>query len=120
MTTEAWTAMQDLKNARYAHGCAKLGDKIIVAGGNDNWKRLDSTEIFDIATGVVRYGGQLSRPRQDFQMVTIGGHYQRILAMGGITSGWTGDYDLDTIEEWDEESSTWSEDPIKLENPKHR
>ena len=52
--------------------------------------------------------------------MTVGGHYQRILAMGGITSGWTGDYDLDTIEEWNEETSKWSVDPIKLKNPKFR
>ena len=67
----SWTAWQNLTEARYGHGCARLGDNIIVAGGHHNWGRLDSTEIIDIATGVVRSGGPLSKPRQDFIMVTL-------------------------------------------------
>lgn len=117
---DTWTSWQDLQEPRFGHGCAKLGNKIIVAGGRNGWGRLATTEIIDIATGVVRPGGKMSKPRQDLQLVTLGGHHQRIIAVGGITSGWTADYDLDIIEEWNEQSDTWVVNPTKLQTARHR
>ena len=118
--TETWTRWTDLKEARFGHGCAKLGNKIVIAGGRDTHGYTESTEIIDLASGKVKYGGNLQRPRMDFQMSTLGGHYQRILAVGGLAHGLVVDDDVDTIEEWNDDNESWSLHPDKLKTARHR
>ena len=119
---KSWTTWQNLKHERFGHGCAKLGNKIIVAGGKNYAERLSSTEIIDVTTGVVKNGGPMISPRQNFQLVTLGGGlFQKILAIGGYNS-WTAQTikcDVDYDEEWNDDSETWKVNPIKLQTPRH-
>ena len=120
IAAKTWTAWHNLKHKRFGHGCAKLGNKIVVAGGRNFAERLSSTEIIDVATGVVRNGGSMKGPRRNFQLVTLGGgHFQKILAIGGYNWLLSYNYDIDFIEEWNDDSETWKMNPIKLQKPRH-
>ena len=46
----------------------------------------------------------------------MGGHYQRIIAVGGITLG---RQDLKIIEEWNEGNGTWFVNPTKSQTARH-
>ena len=48
-------------------------------------------------------------------MVTLGGHYQKILAVGGFNF-----YNLEFIEEWNDGNETWIENPTTLQVPRNR
>merc|ERR1712110_756869 len=56
-------------------GCAKLGNKVIVAGGTDGgWgggRVLQSTEVLDITTRTISTGGDIATPRRWFNLATI-------------------------------------------------
>ena len=97
-----------------------MGTKSSLQGGRDTNGYTESTEIIDLASGKVKYGGNLKRPRIDFQMSTLGGHYQRILAVGGLAHGLVVDDDVDTIEEWNDDNESWSLHPDKLKTARHR
>lgn len=84
-------------------GCAKLGNKVILAGGY-NGGYLRSTEVLDITTRTISAGGDMASARGYFSLATIsseGG--QKLFALAGIDSP----NNLNTVEEWVEESSTW-------------
>ena len=83
-------------------GCAKVGQKVIIAGGaNDG-----STELLDLIDRSITSTGNMAMPRRKFPIATvISGGKVRTFALGGyISSTSTG---VDTVEEWVEESSTW-------------
>ena len=100
---ERWPA---LKTRRIKQpGCAKIGQKVIIAGGYNNGRAHSSTEVLDLVNRRITSGGEMSTPRLYFHVSTFstfGGHEQ-LLAL----AGWNGSSPVDTVEEWVGESSTW-------------
>ena len=86
-------------------GCAKLNNKVIIAGGADNRINIQkSTLVLDITTRTISTGGDMATPRYYFNLATIS-------RGGGDTTfaiaGYSGSERLNSVEEWEEESSTW-------------
>ena len=50
-------------------------------------------------------------------MVTVGGRNPRLLAMGGDTKPSWHVIQLDSIEEWDEDTEQWKPSPLTLKTP---
>merc|ERR1719391_713822 len=61
--------LQDQRHGSY--GCAKLGNKVIIAGGFSGNNQLKTTEIVDLDTKTVYYGGDLQQARKGFQLATV-------------------------------------------------
>ena len=103
MSASTWPR---LKTSRAGFpGCAKLGQKVIVAGGWSKRRVGESTEILDLVNRQVTQGGNLNAPRHWFHLSTIKeGRVQKIFALAGRTNGFEF---INTVEEWVEESSTW-------------
>jgi len=94
-----------LKTKRtYWPGCAKLGQKVIIAGGYYGGA-FRSTEVLDLDSREITAGGDMATPRRYFHLATIRtGGLEKVFAVGG--QDWA-DAELNTVEEWVEESSTW-------------
>ena len=86
-------------------GCARLGQKLIVAGGYVPAGTLQSTEVVDLETQQLTSGGDMATPRHWFHLATlrIGGN-ERLFAIGGKDG--SASY-TNTVEEWQEGNSTW-------------
>jgi len=104
---EGWrdsTLWPTLKTSREDPGCAKIGNKVILAGGNSGGGVLQSTLVLDITTRTISTGGDMATPRRWFNLATIS-------RGGGDTTfaiaGYSGSEYLNSVEEWEEESSTW-------------
>merc|ERR1712062_328572 len=104
---EGWrdsTLWPTLETSRYqVPGCAKLNNRVILAGGTDG-RTLQSTLVLDITTRTISTGGDMATPRKFFNLATIsrgGGDTTFALA------GYSGSTHLNSVEEWEEESSTW-------------
>jgi len=104
---EGWrdsTLWPTLKTSRYGHSCTKHGDKVILAGGYGGGGALQSTFVLDITTRTISTGGDMATPRYYFNLATIS-------RGGGDTTfaiaGYSGSEYLNSVEEWEEESSTW-------------
>merc|ERR550517_1042538 len=104
-----------LKTSRRQPGCAKHGNKVIISGGR-NWDEgdLQSTEVLDITTRTISAGGDMASPREYFNLATIsrGGGDTTFEISGqsshaSVLSLLTMSSSLYTVEEWEEESSTW-------------
>ena len=87
-------------------GCAKLGQKVIIAGGSYNGRSsLSSTEVLDLDSREITAGGDMATPRKWFHLAIIRrGGLEMVVAVGGEKSPWRV---VNTVEEWVEESSTW-------------
>merc|ERR1719458_448044 len=73
-----------LKTSRSAWpGCAKIGQKVIIAGGN-NGGSLSSTEVLDLVNRRITSGGDMATPRRYFHIATIvvGGE-EKMFALAG-------------------------------------
>merc|ERR1712088_891353 len=108
---EGWrdsTLWPTLKTSRYyTPGCAKLGDKVIVAGGRGY---LRSTLVLDITTRTISTGGDMASPRSYFNLATISrGRGDTTFALAGRSVSYTlytsSSEQLNSVEEWEEESS---------------
>ena len=90
--------------SRWGHSCARLGNKLVVAGGvSPSFTLLSTTTVLDLATREQREVGELvGGDRAWFGMANVDG---RILAFGGmgpfVRNAW-GD-----VEEWDDEGEKW-------------
>merc|ERR1712061_612937 len=104
---EGWrdsTLWPTLKTNREDHSCAKQGNKVILAGGRGGRRVLRSTLVLDITTRTISIGGDMASPRMYFNLATISrGGGDTTFALGGYSGSGT----LDSVEEWEEESSTW-------------
>ena len=61
-----------LKTYRYSQpGCAKIGNKVIIAGGAKNGKQLKSTEVLDIIARTTSDGGKMASARIRFNLAKI-------------------------------------------------
>jgi len=76
-------------------GCAKIGRKVIIAGGGEG---LRSTEVLDIVNRQITSGGEMATPRRNFHVATIrSGGQKRLFAL----AGWDGSSTrLASVEEW--------------------
>jgi len=96
-----------LKTTRYSWpGCAKLGQKVIIAGGVKSAEFLSSTEVLDLGSREITTGGDLATPRTYFHLATIiRGGQEKVYAVAG--RGDAIERAMNTVEEWVEASSTW-------------
>ena len=96
----------------YWPGCAKLGNKVIIAGGYS----LQTTEILDLTSRTISKGGNLVTPRRGFHMITFDNNGDSTtLALGGYDDD---NNKLKSIEKWNPETETWSEVEEQLEERK--
>ena len=106
-SSEGWREAGDwpkLKTLRTSWpGCAKIGQKVIIAGGY-NGRELSSTEVLDLVDRQISLGGAMSSPRRLFHVATIisGGEEKTFALAGYDGSGY-----LEEVEEWIKTSSTW-------------
>merc|ERR1719234_2522519 len=62
----------ELKTSRILQpGCAKIGQKVIIAGGYNNEESLSSTEVLDLVDRWISSEGEMASPRQFFHAATI-------------------------------------------------
>merc|ERR1712226_567685 len=107
---EGWrdsTLWPTLETSRdWTPGCAKIGNnKVILAGGTGGGRYLQSTLVLDITTRTISTGGDMATPRALFNLATISrGGGETTFAIAGTSSGGA---ELNSVEEWEEESSTW-------------
>ena len=97
----------------YWPGCAKLGDKIIIAGGYDGSTIHQTTEILDLTSRTISKGGNLVTPRSGFHMITFDNNGDSTtLALGGTNDNvfLNG---LKSIEKWTPETEAWAEDQLE-------
>merc|ERR550517_2404841 len=94
----------ELKTSRIDRpGCAKIGQKVIIAGGH-NRKDLSSTEVLDLVDRRISSGGEMASPRRRFHLATIiSGGEEKMFAFAGSDGATI----LNEVEEWVETSSTW-------------
>ena len=103
---EGWREWPRLKNYRSSPGCAKIGNKVIFAGGANSGYILRSTEVLDITTRTTYIGGDMASPRYSLNLATLSSSGQnKLLAVAGYSKKES----FSTVEEWVEESSTWKE-----------
>ena len=99
-------------------GCAKVGDnKVIIAGGRDEDRTIQqTTEIIDLNTRTITEVGKMATPRQYFHIITfyINGDFTT-LALGGDDG--VGN-ELNTVEEWNPKTESWSTMETRLEERK--
>merc|ERR1712106_1260356 len=116
---QSWSAWPDLEHSRTGHSCAKIGNKVIVAGGYGGGTYLTSTEVIDIGTKIIHAGGPLNEARGFFGMATVSwpvaSGEQKTVAFGGIKSVRSIKTNYDSIEIWDDANETWEIDLITLD-----
>ena len=105
------TKWPQLLTTRYFRpGCARIGMKIVIAGGSSGsiWTTHRSTEIVDIETRTIQYAGDLNTARRYFHILSITtAGSERTFALGGKGP-------LDSVEELDPDTWTWNTIPEKL------
>ena len=113
-----WTST--LITARYGHACQKLGNKVIVAGGNIDQipqtplEASKSTVVLDLDTQEVRMGGDMATGRFSFGMFRVGFTGREIL----LTFGSQGFRNFDAgslLQQWSAEEETWLASPAVQE-----
>jgi N-acetylneuraminic acid mutarotase len=100
----SWAPTGSLNVARAGHTVTLLvGGKILVAGGNDGSRLLDSAELYDPATGTWTLTGALGRPRS--------GHTATLLANGQVlvVGGEEVDVQATTAELYDPATGKWTQ-----------
>jgi hypothetical protein len=97
-----WPALKTSRT--YWPGCAKIGHKVIIAGGY-NGGTLSSTEVLGLVSRRITSGGEMVMPRRRFHIATIiSGGEEKMFAL----AGWHSFYSpINSVEEWVEESATW-------------
>ena len=107
---EATKWPQLLTNRRKGPGCARIGQRVIIAGGH-SVEVERSTEVLNLETRTIEYAQDLNTPREYFHVVSITSEgVERTFALGG--------YDfsiyLDSVEELDPETLIWRESTLSL------
>lgn len=105
--TQRWETLKTVRLNK--PGCAKIGNKVIIAGGTLLGKDIQSTEVLDITTRTTVNGGDMASPRRHFNLAKISSEEQdKLFAIGGLISADSLNY-LITVEEWVMESFSWKE-----------
>lgn len=92
-----WPQLQ--VSRKYQPGCAVLGTNRFIVAGGYNGNYLKSTEIINLETKTIEFGGEMEKPRGYFHLLSISGS---IHALGGRKGG-----SLADVEEFVEEPGTW-------------
>ena len=111
-TSDSWTqwpAMSYPSGGRRRHSCARLGDTVVVAGGQDQYHEdppedLATTSVLHIPTQTMRTAAAMTTRRSSFGLAVLDG---KLLAFGGY-NGYLADRFLDSVEQWDEEEQVWT------------
>ena len=95
-----------LKTRRiYWPGCAKLGEKVIIAGGYSRGTNYDTTEVLDLNTRTISNAGNIASPRRVFHISTVTyRNSTKTFTLGGSD----GRNELKMVEEWNPETETWT------------
>ena len=95
-----------LKTRRiYWPGCAKVEQKVIIAGGYSRGTNYDTTKVLDLTTRTISFAGNMALPRRDFHINTVTyRNSTRTFALGGTD----GHNELKIVDEWNPETETWS------------
>ncbi len=112
--TREWSRSGLLNTARTLTATAVLADgRVLVAGGlfvdrasGEEWRVLDTAEIWDPASGAWSYAGQLSTARFGASAVTLADG--RVLVVGGPESRESEPHALASAEVFDPASGRWS------------
>ena len=74
-----------LKISRSYHpGCAKIGQKVIIAGGYNNGASFSSTEVLNLIDRRISSGDEMATPRRWFHLATIiSGGVEKMFAFAG-------------------------------------
>ena len=104
-----------LKKERLYASCSKVGQKVIIAGGQNtrNYKSIRSTEVLDLFTKQITSGENLRTAKKSLGAVTIiNGGKERMFSFGGFVQfaffffRWYDAY-YKEVDEWVEETSSW-------------
>ena len=79
---------------------------------------LSSTEVIPLSNGTPRYSGNLNIERFAFGLTTIGNQFQKVLAFGGYSFYNGKNYYYDSVEEWNEDTETWTLAPFSMQEKK--
>ena len=110
-----------LGTERWGHGCARVGDKIVVAGGRSSTNIIQySTEVLSISERTTKTVGRLNTARYGHVMVALGGEggSQELYAIGGyggLTAAW-----LSIVERWEEDKMSWVTEVTGLKERRSR
>merc|ERR1712037_183637 len=87
-----WPALKTYRT--HWPGCAKIGQKVIIAGGNNRGAH-SSTEELDLVNRRITSGGEMATPRMSFHIDTIvSGGEEKMFAL----AGYDGSTRLNTVE----------------------
>ena len=105
-----WPQLQTSRTANL--GCSKIENYIVIAGGYNSGLILRSTEVLNLSTRTIVYGGDLNSPRIYFHMATITRNGQQlILALGGPS----GSSRLNSVEQFNPSNNTWTLAPTTMQ-----
>lgn len=98
---EDWPVLAD---DRWGHTCAKIGDKVVVAGGvSPMFEIVTSTTVLDLVTRESRQVGEMAGQRAFFGMANLGG----IVYVFGGQNGMRSSDSWGSLEVWDELEEGW-------------
>ena len=111
---KAWTSLGSLLQERERHRCFFHRGNVVVTGGYCEGY-LKSTEMINISNGKSRKVGDLNVERHShgIGIAHINGKSKLI-----VFGGYHGEFFLNSIEEWDDETETWSISTMKLSEAK--
>ena len=110
-SSSSWTEWPTLPKGRWGSSCLRVGDNVLVAGGE-----IADTTILHIPTRTWRDGGLMATIRRYFGLQSVN---DKVIAFGGIVTS-NGSYVVQSsAEEWDSELEVWGEsDHAKLDTPR--
>ena len=94
--------LPDLLTGRWDHGCTRLTDGLLVAGGGWTGSPGRSAEMYETSSDTWREVGQLNIARTGLAITVLG---EKILAMGGAVG--YGQYNS-SVEQFSRETMTWN------------
>ncbi|CBY19239.1 unnamed protein product [Oikopleura dioica] len=102
LSPRSWSECgQIVKHKRVQFGSAVIDNKLLVVGGRDGYKTLNSVECYDFATKSWKSMPPLSTHRHGVGIVLLDGP---LYAVGG-NDGWSF---LNTVERWDPQFRSWN------------
>ena len=100
VSSQGWrssTQWPKLRKSRQAHGCARIGDRVVITGGHGG---LRSTEVLNLVQMQITEEGEMATSRGFFRLITLD---KKIFAVGG----YDGSNAVNSVEEWVDKTSTW-------------
>jgi len=87
----------------WGHSCAKLGNKVVIAGGvSPMFTHTKTTTILDLSTRESRPAGDMLETRAFFGMANIDGIIHAFGGSGGLATD-----PMASLELWDDENEVW-------------